>query len=339
MDPEHDESGEDTPEPRTERTDEAEARAGRVAIFGRPNVGKSTFLNRVLGQKLVIATARPGTTRSAVLGVYLKEDPPTQIAFVDSPGVARPRTPLHKVLVEQAQQALSGADVVLWMTEVPSPKRRKGGKSSLRTDVHPTDLEIVRFLEEVKAPVVVAVNKVDRVQDKRLLLPILEKHREVLTEAGVEVAAMVPISARKGTQVDALIDVLREHLPEGLLYEDPDFVTDRPQRFFVAELIREAVIRATKAEVPYGAAVFVERFDATGRVVKIHATVVVEKPSHKGIVIGAQGARIKQIGIEARQAIEEFLEQRAHLELWVKVVPGWTNDPQRVKRFATEADG
>ena len=133
-----------------EGQEKSEARAGRCAIFGRPNVGKSTFLNQVLGQKLVIATARPGTTRSAVLGVYLKEDPPTQIAFVDSPGVARPRTPLHKVLVEQAQQALTDTDVVLWMTEAPKPVRKKGGKASVRTDVHPTDREIVRYLEAVK---------------------------------------------------------------------------------------------------------------------------------------------------------------------------------------------
>ena len=123
------------------------------------------------------------------------------------------------------------------------------------------------------------------------------------------------------------------------LYEDPDFVTDRPERFFVAELVREAVITATKAEVPYGAAVFVEGYDTSGRTVKIHATVVVEKPSHKGIVIGAQGARIKEIGIQARQSIEAFLERKVHLELWVKVVPGWTADPQRVKRYATEAEG
>lgn len=327
-----DTDGEDqTPEQST-------ARAGRCAIFGRPNVGKSTFLNRVLGQKLVIATARPGTTRSAVLGVYLKEDPPTQIAFVDSPGVARPRTALHKVLVEQAQQALTDTDVVLWMTEAPAPKQRKGGKAQVRTDVHPTDREIVRYLEGVKAPVVLALNKVDRIQDKRLLLPILQSYQTMIEEAGIDLVTLVPISARKGTQVPALLDVLREQLPEGLLYEDPDFVTDRPQRFFVAELIREAVIRATRKEVPYGAAVYVESFDEKGKVVKIHATIVVEKPSHKGIVIGAGGARIKQIGIEARKAIEEHLGRRAHLELWVKVIEGWTSDPQRVKRLATEAE-
>jgi len=319
--------------------DASGARAGRVAIFGRPNVGKSTFLNQVLGQKLVIATARPGTTRSAVLGVYLKKDPPTQIAFVDSPGVARPRTPLHKVLIEQAQQALTDTDAVLWMTEAPKPMHKKGGKTEVRTDVHPTDREIVRFLEDVKAPVVLALNKVDRIQDKRLLLPILENHQAMLEEAGIPLAGMVPISARKGTQIPTLIDLLREQLPEGLLYEDPDFVTDRPERFFVAELVREAVITATRKEVPYGAAVYVESFDDKGRVVKIHATIVVEKPSHKGIVIGARGARIKQIGIDARKSIEELVGRQVHLELWVKVIEGWTSDPHRVKRLATDAEG
>jgi len=323
---------------RDETSESGAARAGRCAIFGRPNVGKSTFLNRVLGQKLVIATARPGTTRSAVLGVYLKQDPPTQIAFVDSPGVARPRTPLHKVLVEQAQQALTDTDLVLWMTEAPKPLQKKGGKIKVRTDVHPGDREIVRYLEGVKAPVVLALNKVDRIQDKRLLLPILQSYQTMIEEAGFDLATLVPISARKGTQVPTLLDVLREQLPEGLLYEDPDFVTDRPQRFFVAELIREAVITATRKEVPYGAAVYIDSFDEKGKVVKIQATVVVEKASHKGIVIGAGGARIKQIGIDARKAIEEHLGRRVHLELWVKVIEGWTSDPQRVKRLATEAE-
>ena len=319
----------------------ANARAGRVAIFGRPNVGKSTFLNAVLQQKLVITTARPGTTRSAVLGVYVAEEPPTQIAFVDSPGVARPRTPLHKVLVEQAQLALTDADVVLWMTEAPKPTpQRKGGTRGGRgaPTMHPGDSAILHHLQGVKAPIVLAANKIDRVKDKRLLLPLLESYRTTLEEVGIEVAAMVPISARNGTQLNTLVAALRDLLPEGLLYEDLDFVTDRPERFFVAELIRESVIEATRAEVPYGTAVWVDRFEVGDTITRIHATVVVEKASHKGIVIGARGERLKAIGIQARQGIERFLERRVHLELWVKVVERWTSNPARVRRFATEAE-
>jgi len=301
---------------------ENQPRSGRCAIVGRPNVGKSTLLNALLRQKLVIATSRPGTTRSAVLGVYASEDPPTQIAFVDTPGLARPRTALHQVLVEQAQLGLAEADAVLMIVEPPHPT--KDGP-------HPGDAEVVSALKEVKAPVIVAINKVDLLKDKTRLFPHIQAFDEMLKPA-----AIVPLSAKKRKGLDAVLQEIRKQLPEGLLYEDEDFLTDRPERFFVGELIREAAIRNTRQEVPYGVAVLIDSFTDDGRIVRIQATVVVEKDSHKGIVIGRGGERIKQIGTEAREGAERFLDRRVHLELWVKVIEGWTADPERARRLATE---
>ncbi|MEM1416517.1 MAG: GTPase Era [Myxococcota bacterium] len=308
---------------------DAAPRAGRCAIVGRPNVGKSTLLNRLLGQKLVIATPRPGTTRSAILGVYAEAEPPTQIAFVDTPGLARPRTALHQVLVDQARLALEATDVVLFLTEAPSDRSPRAPNLEVRD----ADRPVLEALEEVTAPVLLVVNKVDRLQDKRLLLPFLERYHALRSFAG-----SVPISATRGTNTDVLVREIRAHLPEGLLYEDMDYLTDRPERFFVAELVREAVIRHTRAEVPYGAAVVVESFTNEEGRARIHAAVIVEKDSHKGIVIGKGGQRIKTIGIEARQAIQGLLERPVHLELFVKVEAGWTADPRRAKSLAADAE-
>jgi GTP-binding protein Era len=304
-------------------------RAGRCAIVGRPNVGKSTLLNQLLGQKLVIATSRPGTTRAAVLGVFVEDDPPTQIAFVDTPGLAKPKTVLHQVLVEQAHIGLTDADVVLLVIEAPAP-----GRGAMDV-VHPGDQSVLDTLAEVKAPVVLAVNKVDRIKDKRLLLPLMAAYSAAMSAENADrtFEGIVPISATKGLQMTELVQELRRHLPEGAMY-DPDFLTDRPERFFVSELIREAAIRQTRAEVPYGVAVVVETYEE-GPTIRIGASLIVEKKSHKGMLIGARGSRIKEIGIEARQAIQTFLDHKVHLELFVKVQEGWTGDPLHARRLAT----
>lgn len=302
-------------------------RAGRCAIVGRPNVGKSTLLNALLQQKLVIATSRPGTTRTAVLGVYVSDEPPTQVAFVDTPGIARPRTALHHVLVEQAELGLTDADVIVFMTEVSVPK--KHGKEPFRPRFLDADLEPLKALQEVKAPVILAINKVDRLKQKELLFPLIEAYMDKR-----EFAAVVPMSATRQTNLEALMKEIRPRLPEGLMY-DPEFLTDRPERFFVSELIRESVISQTHAEVPYGAAVVIDSFiEVEGRA-RINATVVVEKDSHKGIVIGARGSRIKEIGTQARKQITHFLGRPVHLELFVKVISGWTADPNRARKLAT----
>ncbi|KPK14527.1 MAG: hypothetical protein AMJ62_12950 [Myxococcales bacterium SG8_38] len=294
--------------------------AGRCAIVGRPNVGKSTLLNAIVGQKLAIATPRPGTTRSCVLGVYASTEPPTQIAFVDTPGLERPKGALGRVLTDSAKQGLMDCDCVLFVTEAP--------RASTPPRVHEGDVEVMEAIQTVKAPVILAVNKVDRLKNKALLLPFIEAYQQRF-----KCDAVVPISATRGTNLEALIVEIRSRLPEGLLY-DPDFLTDRPEKFFVSELVREAAMLNTRQEVPYGIACELDSYRDEADLVRIEGTLIVEKPSHKAIVIGARGETIKKIGTEARIQIESLLNKRVFLRLWVKVVPGWTRDPVKARQLA-----
>ncbi len=309
---------------RAPRTEEGEttARGGRCAIVGRPNVGKSTLLNALLGQKLVIATPRPGTTRSSVLGVYV-DDRPTQIAFVDTPGLHRPKSALGKVLVEQAKLGISDADVVLFMVEP-----LKG-----EPEIRGSDESVLELAAETGKPVVLAINKIDRVKQKSDLLPLITMFTERFP-----FEAVVPISALKRKQLMPLVDEIRSHLPEGLLYED-DILTDRSERFFVAEMVREAAMMQTRQEVPHGVACVLEEYVEDGNLVRIHATLIVEKKSHKGIVIGARGERIKAIGTSARHEIERFIGRKVFLKLWVRVEDAWTSDGHKARRLATEIEG
>lgn len=302
-------------------------RAGRCAIVGRPNVGKSTLLNTLLGQKLVIATPRPGTTRSCVLGVVALDDPPTQIAFIDTPGLERPKGALGQVLASSAKEGLAGCDCAVWMTEAPKP--------SAASQVHEKDREVLQALQPLESesfPIILAINKVDRLKGKEALLPFIEAYQREL-----EPRAVVPISATKGTNLDALLLEIRQTLPEGRLY-DPDFLTDRPERFFVSELIREAAMLNTRQEIPYGIACELDRYEETAELVRIEGTLIVEKPSHKAIVIGKQGETIKKISTEARLQIEALLERKVFLRLWVKVIPGWTRDPAKVRQLAIQEE-
>jgi len=295
-------------------------RSGRCAIVGRPNVGKSTLLNALLGQKLVIATPRPGTTRSCVLGVYASDDPPTQIAFVDTPGLERPRGALGQVLIDSAKRGLLDCDCIVFVTEAP--------KNDGPIAVHEKDMAVLAAIEEAGAPTVLAINKVDRLRVKERLFAFIEAYQSKREFAGV-----VPISATRGTNLDALISEIRECLPEGLIY-DPDFLTDRPERFFVSELIREAAMLNTRHEVPHGIACELDLFEESDDLVRIEGTLVVEKQSHKAIVIGSRGDTIKKISTEARIQIEGLLERKVYLRLWVKVVPGWTRDPVKARELA-----
>jgi GTP-binding protein Era len=311
----------------TEPDDELRPRAGRCAIVGRPNVGKSTLLNALLGQKLAIATSKPQTTRHRILGVYGSDDPPTQIAFVDTPGLHRPKNALGRALVEEAQGALEGSEVVLWLIESPTDKDQGSPQLS------PKDREVRDLLQGVNGPkLVVGLNKVDRLKDKAKLLPWLSYYQSELSPE-----AVVPISAAKDRGLKQLVGELRKHLPLGVLYTDPDFVTDRPERFFVAELVREHVIRNTYEEVPYAVAVLIESYEETGSLTRIQASVIVEKPNHKKIVVGAGGAMLKKIGSEARAEIEALLERKVFLGLFVKVIENWTEDPKRVRELAMES--
>jgi GTP-binding protein Era len=305
---------------------EETARSGRVAIVGRPNVGKSTLLNALLGQKLAIATEKPGTTRSNLLGVYVQKEPPTQIAFVDTPGLHRPKNALGRALVEDAKAGFSDADVIAMITEVGKsvqPQQFLGGG----------DGEVLAHLRELKVPVVLVVNKVDRLKNKAEMLPALARANEVF-----KFAAVVPLSAQRHDNLGALITALREHLPEGLAYDDKE-LTDRPERYFASELIREAVLEHTRQEVPHGVAVIIDTFEDSPQLTRIGATIVVSKDGHKGIVIGKSGERLKQIGSDARVAMEKLFERKVFLETWVKVVNDWTDDPIKVQRLLRESTG
>jgi GTP-binding protein Era len=300
-------------------------RSGRCAIVGRPNVGKSTLLNTLLGQKLAIATPKPQTTRTTLLGIYSSETPPTQIAFVDTPGLHRPENALGRAIVERAKGSLPDSDVVVMVIALDPKKRTEDVLLG-------ADGEVLEIVREANLPVVLALNKVDQIKDKARLLPILSRCTE-----RYPFAAVVPISARRGSGLPGLIREIRALLPEGLQY-DPDQLTDRPERFFVSELAREAVIRHTRQELPYTVAVLVDEFEEDGGLTRIALTMVVEKDSHKGILIGKSGERLKLIGSEARAEMETLLERKVFLKLWVKVVPGWTRDPNRVREL-TSADG
>ncbi|MBX7195505.1 MAG: GTPase Era [Sandaracinaceae bacterium] len=302
-----------------------DVRAGRVAIVGRPNVGKSTLLNALVGQRLAITTPKPGTTRTVLLGVHDGVDDEgrrTQIAFLDTPGLESPRSVLGRVLVEEAQGALETVDALVLMVDA-SDVARAG-------DLAPADQRVLALVDPVGKPVILALNKVDRVKDKAKLLPALEK-----LEKKKRFAALVPLSATRESGVAGLVRELRGHLGTDLLFDD-DSVTDRPERYFVAELVREAILGATREEVPYGTAVLVDEWVEEGALVRVGVTIVVEKDSHKGILIGARGTKLKEIGEKARLAIEELLERKVFLRTFVKVVPGWTKDAEKVRRLVRD---
>ncbi len=308
----------------TKKPISAPPRAGRCVIAGRPNVGKSTLLNALLGQKLSIVAPRPGTTRSVLLGVLDTEVEAsrTQIAFLDTPGLEVPKSVLGRVLVEEAQGALEQGDVLLLLVDAPEVVKKR--------ELPSEDARILELMKPLGKPVIIALNKVDKVKDKTTLLPALQ-----VIDAVHPWAAIMPISGLKKTNIAPLVAAIREHLPEGLLWEE-DVLTDRPERFFVAELVREAVLKHTRQEVPHGVAVQVDEWVVEGELVRIGVTIVVTKESHKGIVIGNKGQMLKQIGSDARVAIETMLERKVFLRTFVKVIQGWTEDPQKVRRLTRE---
>jgi GTP-binding protein Era len=283
-------------------------------------VGKSTLLNALLGQKLAIATPKPQTTRNCILGVYVQKEPPLQIAFVDTPGLHEPRNALGRALVEEAKGGLADAEVIVLMTQV-------NASAAFEDVLGAREQALLDFTKDDARPLVLAINKVDRLKNKALLLPVLERCAK--TE---RFAAVVPISARGGVGLPGLVREIGALLPPGLRY-DESLLTDRPERFFAAELVREAVIKNTREEVPYTVAIVVDEFADEGKLCRISATIVVAKDSHKGIVIGKGGQRLKLIGTEARLELEKLLERKVFLKLWVKVLEGWTDSPLHVREL------
>lgn len=291
-------------------------KSGFVALIGRPNVGKSTLLNYLVGQKVAIMSPQPQTTRNKISGIYT--DDQEQIVFIDTPGIHKPKNKLDDFMDKSSYSALDEVDVVLFMVE-PEP----AGKG---------DQYIAELLKKIKKPVFLVINKIDKVHPDELL-SIIDSYNNL-----GDFAEIVPISASQGNNVSELIKTIAKYLPEGPQFYDADQLTDRPEYFIVAELIREQVLKLTHEEVPHATAVVVDRMrDHEGGKLQVEATIYVERPGQKGIIIGKKGQMLKQIGIAARQEIEALLGEKVNLRLWVKVQKNWRSDPAFLKSIGYNA--
>ncbi len=297
-------------------------RFGSCAIVGRTNVGKSTFLNAVLGQRLAITSPLPQTTRDLLLGVVQRGE--TQIAFVDTPGLHDPKHELGRRMNSAALEALRTTDLVVLMTDTTHLQRLRRPAVASPELVHTGDRRLISELPE-GVPCVLVVNKVDQLKDKTRLLPYLEAVTKLY-----EFAAVVPTSVLRAKGTEAVLDEIAARLPEGPPGYDPDMLTDKPLTFFVREYIREQLMLQLRAEIPHAVAVTVDKFDETERLTHIQATIHVEKSGQRGVVLGKGGERIKSIGIAARQRLEELLERQVHLETFVRVTERWKDMPRQL---------
>lgn len=290
-------------------------KSGYVTIVGAPNAGKSTLLNRILGEKISIISSKPQTTRHRILGVC--HLPGTQIIFCDTPGLFVPKDPLNVKIVDAACSAMGDADVLLALVDAAHPDPA-------------SDAILEEKLRGFKLPIILSLNKVDLVADKTALLETIARWSQRL-----EFAAVVPVSALNGTQLDDLLRAIVKVLPEGPPYYPDDMLTDAAERFIAAELIREKIFRLTGEEIPYASAVTVEAYkqSADGKRLRIEATLHLERDSQKGIVIGKGGAMLKRIGTEARQDIEKMTGANVFLKLFVRVQKNWRKDTKAIERF------
>ncbi len=289
-------------------------RAGFVSILGRPNAGKSTLLNALIGEKLAIVAKKPQTTRTTIQGVLNTDG--AQIVFIDTPGIHKSDTLFNKRMMDTVRGALEDRDLLLFVAD------------AIRTPGE-EDARAVSILKRSGTPALLALNKVDRLPDKPVLLERIEQYKALH-----DFAEYYPISALTGDGLDELKRGIIERIPEGEPFFPPDYITDQPERFLVAELIREKILEATRQEVPHSVAVLVDRWEETPRVTRIYATIYVERDGQKAIIIGAGGAMLKRIGTAARTEAERLLGRKMYLELFVKVKPDWREDPQ----FLSEID-
>ncbi|MEQ6375873.1 GTPase Era [Bacillaceae bacterium S4-13-56] len=294
-------------------------RSGFIAIVGRPNVGKSTFMNRVVGQKIAIMSDKPQTTRNKIQGVLTEQD--AQFVFMDTPGIHKPKHKLGDFMVKVAENSLNEVDVILFMVNVKEGYGRG-------------DEYIIEKLKNVSSPVVLVLNKIDQIHPDELL-PLIDRYQKELNFADI-----VPISALEGNNVENLLGVVKSYLPEGPKYYPDDQVTDHPERFIIAELIREKVLHLTREEIPHSIAVVIDQISSRpdGRTIDVQATIIVERSSQKGIVIGKQGKMLKEIGTRARQDIEQLLGNHVFLELWVKVQKDWRNRMNQLQELGFRED-
>lgn len=287
-------------------------KSGFAALIGRPNVGKSTLMNCLIGQKIAITSKKPQTTRNRIQTVYTSEE--GQIVFVDTPGIHKAKNKLGDYMVHVAEHSLREVDVILWLVE-PTDYIGAG------------EQHIIEQLKKVKTPVILVVNKIDTVKKEQLLASI-DLYRKQL-----DFAEVVPVSALKKDNTNVLIAQIMKYLPYGPAFYDEDTITDQPTRQIVAELIREKVLRSIDEEIPHGVAVTIESMKYGKKLVDINATIICERDSHKGIIIGKGGQMLKKIGSMARTEIEDLLEQHVNLQLWVKVKKDWRDSDFLIKNF------
>ena len=290
-------------------------RSGFVTIAGRPNVGKSTLMNHFIGQKVAITSNKPQTTRNRIMSVYTKSGR-GQIVFVDTPGIIQARNKLGEYMVRVTKSAIRDVDLILWLIE---PDEEPGAG----------DKRIAEQLKKADIPVVLVINKID-MKPKETLLPVIDHHKDLM-----DFAEIVPVSAREGDGLDELLDVVFSYLPYGPMYFDEDTVTDQPERALVAEFIREKALHALSQEVPHGIAVSVDQMKKRKkkRLYDIDATIICEKESHKGIIIGKGGQMLKKIGTNARFEIERMLDSKVNLSLFVRVKKDWRDSDYLVANF------
>lgn len=278
-------------------------RSGFAVLLGRPNVGKSTLLNALVGAEISIATPKPQTTRDAIQGVLT--EPRGQIIFVDSPGIHEPSLELGKRMMNEVRRATAGCHVVLFVVDVTEPDQ-EGDRAALE------------MIKELRLPVILLLNKVDLLKTKEEILPQIDAYRQRL-----DFAEIVPVSGRKRTNLDLLLGLIFNHLPESPNYYPDDYLTDQPERFLAAELIREQIIMATSQEIPYSTAVVIDNWEESPGLLRLAAIVFVERQGQKAILIGARGLKMKEIGTRARKQIEARFGRKVFLELFVKVHPRW----------------
>jgi GTPase len=278
-------------------------RSGFVSLIGRPNAGKSTLLNTLVGQKVAIVADKPQTTRTAIQGVLTL--PEAQIVFVDTPGIHRASTPINKRMMDSVRNSLEGRDLLVFLVDAS----RKFTEDDRRA---------VDILRRVPAPAIVVLNKIDMVKEKSALLPLIENYRALY-----EFGDFLPVSASRGTGVDKLRKAIISRLPEGPHYFEDDYITDQPERFLAAELVREKILKVTRQEVPHSVAVMVDRWEEKPAITRIYATIRVDREGQKPIIIGTNGATLKQIGTEARKEMERLFGVKIYLDLHVRVQPGW----------------
>ena len=290
-------------------------KSGFIAIIGRPNVGKSTLMNAILGEKVSIISDRPQTTRNKILGVRNIEG--AQLVFLDTPGIHKGKYLMDKLMVKEAMSSLEGTDLILAVVDAERPLTEE-------------DEMVLGSLKEARQPVFLIINKVDLIR-KELLLPQICRY-----SSSYGFKEVIPLSATKGEGIEGLIRLMKDVLPEGPRYFPEEALTDRPERFIITEIIREKAINITREEIPYSIAVMVDEFKEKEKLVSITSTIYVERDSQKGIIIGKGGNMLKRIGTEARKEIEGVLDCKVYLELWVKVHKDWRKDPRFLRELGIE---